>query len=86
MKRRCGNLLNMLNVSDQTELVVIAVQKNRTPRHILEYGRTGYVAQTIAWNKGSRPARPDARLLPFAADVAVARPRSRDAAIPSLAA
>src|SRR2546423_13620174 len=26
-KRKCGNLLNMLNVLDQTELAVVAVQK-----------------------------------------------------------
>src|SRR6185312_11317137 len=40
----------------------------------------------VAWDKGFRRPRTDARVLPLAADVASARARSRDAAIPSVAA
>src|SRR5258707_3381197 len=36
--------------------------------------------------QGARPARADARILRFAADVVIARPRGRDAAVPPLAA
>src|SRR5665213_4202145 len=76
-KGGCGKLINMLNGSDQTELAFAAVQ---TRRRTSDHG-----AEAIFW-QNPNPARADARLLPVAADVAVARPRSRDAAFPRLAA
>src|SRR5665213_4617722 len=76
-KGGCGKLINMLNGSDQTELAFAAVQ---TRRRTSDHG-----AEAIFW-QNPNPARADARLLPGAADVAVARPRSRDAAFPRLAA
>src|SRR5476649_2313239 len=47
-------------------------------------------AKKIVWERrfnrqDQRPARADARVLTFAADVIVARPRSGDAAFPTLA-
>src|ERR1700730_10999438 len=65
--------------------------------NLREYGPLDYDAEQIAQEtvqasrrvrgKGNKsPARADARILPFAADVAAPRPRGRDAAFPSLAA
>src|ERR1700692_4757556 len=76
-------MINMLNGSDQTELAFVAVQTHRAT-----FGRLRTIdhdAEEIA-RQNQSPAGADARLLPFAADVAAARARSRDAAFPRLAA
>src|ERR1700681_2290865 len=56
----------------------------RTPNHGAEDIAQASWRQTGTQDKN--PPRADARILPFAADVAVARARGRDAAFPGLAA
>jgi hypothetical protein len=78
----CGNMINMLNVSDQIELTFCAVQTRRSISRLQTIGDGanddggkkigGSCAGETGW-QNPRPASADARIFAFAADVAVAR-------------
>src|ERR1700741_1719116 len=78
-KRLSGKSFNMLNDSDQIQFPYAALQLNsedgakEIPNRVERSGR-------------SLASRADARVLALAADVALARARSGDAAVPSLTA
>src|SRR6267143_279512 len=83
-KRGCRNMINMLNVSGQTELLLAAAQNMRRTKHGAKE-----IVQSFRFRPGRRircAAGADARIFPLAADVAAARPRGRDAPVPPLAA
>ena len=84
----------MLSYPVQTDLMLVAPQNFILLESTIpdggptEDGRQE-IAERIAFGPGGNagsPPRADARILPLAADVAVARPRSRDAAVPSVLA
>src|SRR4051794_16198694 len=87
-------MFNMLSYIAQTDLVLVATQNfillpiNDTSWRTTEDG-SQEIAGRIAWGRqqsGRDAWRTYARILPLAADVALARARSRDAAVPSLLA
>ena len=87
-KGGCGNMINMLNDSRSNRIglccgaKVIAVSRNSCERLKIDWRGKNPDGST----RRAGPARADAGILPLAADVAVARARGGDAAVPSLAA
>src|ERR1700679_1129733 len=86
-------MINMLSEADQTELVLLQRKRGVLQKRAADDGAEKIAREKAVQGRGieygeqsCRPGCADARILPFVADVVAARARSRDAALPSLAA